>query len=101
MKQKLRLMMTMLLLAVMGSVFSQTTYTFTSKSWAADNGDWTSGKDGNQLTSGRGIQVTTGSDGANATSPVSFNNVSYVEVTYSTNASAGAGTIFIQVGNNL
>ena len=94
-------MMTMLLLAVMGSVFSQTTYTFTSKSWAADNGNWTSGKDGNQLTSGRGVQVTTGSSEANATSPVSFNNVSYVEVTYSTNANAGAGTIVIQVGNNL
>ena len=102
MKQKLRLMMTMLLLAVMGGALSQTTttYTFTSKSWAADNGDWTSGKDGNQLTSGRGIQVTTGSDGANATSPVSFDNISKVEVTYSTNASKGAGFIVIQVGNN-
>ena len=81
-----------------------TTYTFTSKSWAATSGsstaNWTSGKDGNALTSGRGIQVTTGATGANATSPVSFSNVTKVDVTYSTNASSGAGTIGIKIGSN-
>ena len=77
-----------------------TTYTFSSKSWAASPANWTSGKDGNQMQSGRGVQVTTGVSGANATSPVSFTNVSQVVITYSTNASAGAGSISIQIGSN-
>lgn len=97
-----------LLLGVGGSqVWAETTttYTFTSKSWAAKSGgstaNWTSEKDGNALTSGRGIQVTTGASGAKATSPVSFSNVTKVVVTYSTNASAGAGEIEIKVGSNI
>ena len=77
-----------------------TTYTFSTKAWAAYPENWTSGKDGNQFTNGRGVQVTTGVSGANATSPVSFTNISKVEVTYSTNATAGAGNISIQVGSN-
>lgn len=96
-----------LLLAIgVESAWGQTTdtYTFTSKAWAATlNGNaanWTSGKDGNQMTSGRGVQVTTGASGANATSPTSFSNVSQVVVTYSTNANNGAGSIAIQVGSN-
>ena len=92
-------------LAIPMGVWGQTsTYTFTSKSWAAtldgNSANWTSGKDGNQMQSGRGVQVTTGVSGANATSPVSFTNVSQVVITYSTNASAGAGSIAIQVGSN-
>lgn len=96
-----------LLLGVGGSqVWAETTttYTFTSKSWAAKSGgstaNWTSGKDGNALTSGRGIQVTTGASGANATSPISFTNVTEVVVTYSTNAKDGEGTIGIKIGSN-
>lgn len=97
--------MTLLLCAVLGNAWGEsTTYTFTSKSWAATSGgnsaNWTSGKDGNQMQSGRGVQVTTGATGANATSPVSFDNVTKIEVTYSTNASSGAGTIKVQVGSN-
>ena len=81
------------------------TYTFTSKSWGATKSggttaNWTSGKDGNQMQSGRGIQVTTGASGANGTSPVSFSNVSQVVVTYSTNASSGAGSIAVKIGDN-
>lgn len=82
----------------------ETTYTFTSKSWAATSGgdaaNWTSGMDGAALTSGRGIQVTTGATGANGTSPVSFTNVTKVVVTYSTNASKGAGSIEVKIGTN-
>lgn len=77
-----------------------TTYTFTSKSWEAELGNWTSGKDGSQMTSGRGVQVTTSVTGANAMSPVSFPDVSKVVVAYSTNASAGAGSIVVQIGSN-
>lgn len=76
------------------------TYTFTSKSWGDSSNSWTSGKDGNQLTSGRGVQVTTGVTGANATTKSSFTGVSSVVVTYSTNGSAGAGSISIKVGSN-
>lgn len=81
------------------------TYTFTSKSWGATNSsnetaNWTSGKNGGQLISGQGIQVTTNYTGANGTSPISFSNVSSVVVTYSTNASKGAGSISVKVGTN-
>ena len=81
-----------------------TTYTFTSKSWEAilDDGNpanWTSGKDGSQLTSGQGIQVTTSVTGANGTSPISFTDITQIVVKYCTNASKGAGTIKVQVGS--
>lgn len=79
------------------------TYVFTSKSWAATLNDseanWTSGLAGNALQSGRGVQITTGSTGANATSPRSFTNVSAITVTYSMNASKGVGTIKVKVGD--
>lgn len=52
------------------------------------------------MTSGRGIQVTTGTSGANGMSPIDFINVSQVIVTYSTNASKGAGSIAVQIGSN-
>lgn len=79
------------------------TYVFTSAKWAATLNDaeanWTSGKDGSQLSNGRGIQITAKVSGANATSPTSLSNVSKVVVTYSTNATKGAGSIAIQVGS--
>ena len=98
------LMLTLIILCSIGSgnVWAQTTttYTFSSKAWAASPANWTSGKDGNALTSGQGIQVTTGTSGANGTSPKSFTNVSKVVVTYSTNSSKGAGSIAVQIGSN-
>ncbi len=99
---RLRLLLVMLLTLMASTAWGQTTttYTFSSKSWAASPANWTSGKDSNQMQSGRGVQVTTGATGANATSPKSFTNVSKIVVTYSTNASAGAGTIKIKIGSN-
>ena len=97
------LLLSMMLVVGVGSALGATmtdTYTFTSKSWAASPSNWTSGKDGNQLTSGQGVQVTTGVTGANATSPTSYTNVTKIVVTYCTNASKGAGSIAIQVGSN-
>ena len=96
------LILSLLLATGVGSAWGQTTdtYTFTSKAWAATPANWTSGKDGNQMTTDRGVQVTTGASGANGTSPTSFSNVSQVVVTYSTNANSGAGSIAIQVGSN-
>ena len=76
-----------------------TTYTFTSKSWGDSTNSWTSGQDGGQLTSGQGVQVTTGASGANATCKNSFSNVSAVVVKYCTNSSKGAGTIKVTIGS--
>ena len=75
------------------------TYTFNSKAWADDTNSWVSGKDGNQMQSGRGVQVTTGASGANATCKTSMSNVSKAVVVYSTNASSGAGKIKLSIGD--
>lgn len=91
----------LMLCAFSGNAWGETvTYTFNSKSWGDTYYAWTSGKDGNQMQSGRGIQVTTGASGANATTKNSFSNVSKIVVTYSTNGSSGAGSISFQVGTN-
>ena len=93
------------LVAGTGSVWAQTTttYTFTSKSWAATSGgsaaNWTSGKDGAGF-SNNGIQVTTAATGANGTSPISFTNVTKIVATYNTNKSGGKGTIEAKIGDN-
>lgn len=79
------------------------TYTFNSKSWGAklndNDANWTSGKDGNSFQNNQGVQVTTGVSGANATSPKAFTGVSKIVVTYCTNASKGAGTIKVKIGD--
>ena len=109
MKQKTFYFKSLLLLALMvlgvsNAWAEEVTYTFTSKSWEAKLSDnsvanWTSGADGNQLTSTQGVQITTATSGANATSPISFQNVSQVVVKYCTNASKGAGSIALQIGD--
>lgn len=87
----------MLALAVMMMApmwgWGQTTYTFSSKSWAASPADWTSKKDGLAYQTNQGIQVSTGATGACGNSPISYANVTSVKVGYCTNASSGAGTI--------
>lgn len=78
------------------------TYTFTSKAWACDPAidSWKSNKDGSQLTSGRGVQVSTKVTGAGATCSQSFANVQKIIVVYSTNKSDGAGNISFAFGEN-
>ena len=84
----------MLLLVVMGgSVKGQTTYTFSSKSWAAAPANWTSKQDGLAYLTNQGIQVNTAASGACGNSPISFTNVTSVRVGYCTNTSTGVGTI--------
>ena len=75
------------------------TYTFTSKAWADDTSSWTSGKDGYRLLSGRGVQVSTTYTEANATCNTSMSNIQKVVFVYSTNASSGAGSIKVSIGN--
>lgn len=76
-----------------------TTYTFTSKAFADATSSWTSNTDGNALTSGQGVQCTTGKKGK-ATTKSSVSNVKQVTVIYCTNASSGAGTVVVQIGSN-
>ena len=95
----------LILLMIVGNVtaWGESTihYAFYSNKWETNqNGNWISGKNGNSFQEGRGVQVTAGTSGANATSPVSFSNISQIDVTYSTNKSSGAGAIKIQIGNN-
>ena len=77
---------------------SKATYTFTSKDWKATEGNWTSGKAGDGYNNS-GVQVTTGTTGANATCPTSYSNISSIVVSYCTNSSKGAGSIKIGVGS--
>ena len=77
-----------------------TTYTFTSKAWADATNSWTSNKDGNAYdTTKEGVQVTSATSGAKATTKEALSDVSKVVVTYCTNASKGAGSIEISVGS--
>lgn len=79
-------------------VTTDLTSTFTSKSWGDADELWTSEADGNSFSSGRGVQITTGSSGANATTKASYYKVTSVVVTYSTNASDGVGSIAVTIG---
>lgn len=83
-----------------GGAVQNTTYTFTSKAWADATNSWTSTMDGYAMQSNQGVQVTASFSGAGAETKNSFNNVSKVVVTYCTNASKGAGSIKISVGND-
>lgn len=81
------------------------TYIFTSKTWTAtkdgETANWTSNKDGAGF-SNNGVQVTnnTAYNGANATSPDTYDNISKIVVTYNTNKNAGAGTLAVKIGDN-
>ncbi len=95
----------LMLLGMSVNVWSSVTktYVFTTKSWTATcdgkAANWTSGQDGAGF-SNNGIQVTNKATGANGTSPVEFENISKIVVTYNTNQSSGAGTLVVKVGDN-
>lgn len=84
------------------------TYVFTASSWSSKlNGEatakttyWTVDNVGNGYSSTQGLQFTTNnaSDYIGNVTAKSYFNVSSIVVTYSTNASKGAGTIKTQVG---
>ena len=80
------------------------TYTFNSKNWAAtdENGNaanWSVTKAGASFINELGVQVTTSTTGAKATSPIAFSDISSVVVTHCTNKSAGKGSIKIKIGD--
>ena len=75
------------------------TYTFTSKSWADATNSWNSLEDGNQLDNTKnGVQVL-GSNTAGAQTKASFNKVTKVVVNYCTNSKSGSADIDITVGS--
>ena len=84
---------------VSGGGSADATYTFTSMSWEATEGNWTSGRDGTAYLNS-GVQVTQTTTGANATCPTSYSNISSIVVSYCTNASKGAGSIKMTVDGN-
>ena len=78
------------------------TYTFINKDWNAtdQNGiaaNWVSGGSASNLLNPKGIPVYKAETGANATSPISFNNIKKVELIWGT-SSNGAGDIVLTVG---
>lgn len=73
------------------------TYTFLTKYWDADEGNWYSGMDGTDFINGMGVQCTTQSTGANAQCPISYSNISNVIVTYTTSGTTGAGSVMIEI----
>ena len=79
------------------------TYIFNSSAWGAtlnsESANWVSGKDGNTFAN-HGVGVNTASSGAKATSPVAFDNITRIVITYNTMQSAGAGTFDVKIGSN-
>lgn len=82
---------------------NEVTYKFASEKWTAtidgQEANWISGKDGYGY-SNEGIQVSFSTSGANGTSPIAYDNISEIIVTYNTNQNTGAGTIKAQIGSN-
>lgn len=74
------------------------TYSFTDKKWSSNEGNWTSIKDGASYAN-NGVQVTSSATGASATSPIQFDEIREIVVTYCTNSRNGAGSIDLKVGS--
>lgn len=67
------------------------TYTFTSKTWEAAEGNWNPLKEGNSKED-RGVAVTSAVSGASAESPSGFSKITSVNMVWST-SKKGVGTI--------
>ena len=74
------------------------TYTFTSKTWEAAEGNWNSLKNGDSKEA-RGVAVTNAVSGASAESPSGFSKITSVNMVWSTSGK-GAGTINMYISNN-
>ena len=97
---KLLILFAALALAIPPAWAETVTYTFTAKNWAANPVNWTGTEDGNQFNTSaipKGVQVTSSKQGMTVTSPIIYNNVSQIVVTYSS-SSKGVGSIEVKVG---
>lgn len=106
MKQKLRYLVCMLLMAVCSVTWgaeTTATYVFTDREWNAtldgNAANWTCGSRAAGFTAEQGTQISNSASGANATSPVSFTNISKIVVTYCTNNKKGNGVVKVKVGS--
>ena len=77
---------------------AEVTYTFTSKTWAAAEGNWNSLKGGDSKET-RGVAVTKAVSGASAESPSGFSKITSVNMVWSTSGK-GAGTINMYISDN-
>ena len=77
-----------------------TTYTFNSKLWGDATNSWSSNTAGSELTSERGIQIL-GNTSAEGITKNNYTDVTKVVVTYCTNASSGAGSVTVTVGDTV
>ena len=82
------------------AVVQNTTYTFTSKTWADATNSWKCDSEAYGYVNNQGVQVTSAKTGAGATSKQSFSNVSKVVANYCTNATKGVGSITIKIGSS-
>ena len=89
------------LIASIGNLYATektVTYTFTSKTWEAAEGNWNSLKKGDSKEA-RGVAVTNAVSGASAESPSGFSKITSVNMVWSTSGK-GAGTINMYISNN-
>lgn len=89
------------LIASIGNLYAAektVTYTFTSKTWAAAEGNWNSLKEGDSKVT-RGVAVTKAVSGASAESPSGFSKITSVNMVWSTSGN-GAGTINMYISDN-
>lgn len=89
------------LIASIGNLYAAektVTYTFTSKTWAAAEGNWNSLKGGDSKET-RGVAVTKAVSGASAESPSGFSKITSVNMVWSTSRK-GAGTINMYISDN-
>lgn len=89
------------LIASIGNLYAAektVTYTFTSKTWEAAEGNWNSLKGGDSKET-RGVAVTKAVSGASAESPSGFSKITSVNMVWSTSGK-GAGTINMYISDN-
>lgn len=89
------------LIASIGNLYAvekTVTYTFTSKTWEAAEGNWNSLKGGDSKETG-GVAVTKAVSGASAESPSGFSKITSVNMVWSTSGK-GAGTINMYISDN-
>lgn len=89
------------LIASIGNLYAAektVTYTFSSKTWAAAEGNWNSLKGGDSKET-RGVAVTKAVSGASAESPSGFSKITSVNMVWSTSGK-GAGTINMYISDN-
>ena len=91
------------LIASIGNLYAAektVTYKFTSKTWEAAEGNWTSIVDAGQFVNGKGPAATTKETKPSAESPVEYTKIKSIKVSWATSKS-GAGSIAVYVGGKI